>query len=199
MYNEAAMRAKDPTVTADKQNLITPQEKARYLVERVLGNGDGTNWQKEAMQNASIYNVQLGVSGGKDLRYYVSGNYQGDQGIMSHSTLNRMNFKTKIDGSLGSKVKFGVNFNPSYSRAEFPAVNFTGYYRFRLCKTKSTMGQSATGRLGTDRSLQQSYLQGYMPDGTYYNSAIEKVHAIYIVASPNQGTSTLTVDIMKEQ
>ncbi len=73
MYDEAAMRAKDPTVTADKQNLITPQEKARYLVESVLRNGDGTNWQEEALQDASIYNVQLGVSGGKDLRYYCFG------------------------------------------------------------------------------------------------------------------------------
>jgi TonB-dependent SusC/RagA subfamily outer membrane receptor len=110
MYDEAAMRAKDPTVTADKQNLITPQEKARYLVESVLRNGDGTDWQDEGLQDAAIYNMQLGVSGGKDIRYYISGNYQSDKGIMTHNEFNRMNFKTKLDGNLGSKVKFSLNY-----------------------------------------------------------------------------------------
>ena len=186
MYNEAAMRAKDATVSASNQNLLTPQEKARYLVESVLRNGDGTNWQQEAMQNASIYNVQLGVSGGKDLRYYVSGNYQGDQGIMSHSALNRMNFKTRIDGNLSPKVKFNVNFNPSYSRAESPAATFTDYYRFYSgLPVKHTAATAAfvkqnlqwanlqPGDWAQAGHFSNLIYQGYMPDGTYYNSATD--------------------------
>jgi TonB-linked SusC/RagA family outer membrane protein len=186
MYDEAAMREKDPTVTVANQNLTTPQEKARYLVERVLRNGDGTNWQEEALQNASIYNVQMGVSGGKELRYYVSGNYQSDEGIMGHSGLDRMNFKTKIDGSLGSKVKFGVNFNPSYSRSESPAVNFTDYYRFysglpvhHTAATAAFVKQNPQwailqpGDWGQAGHFSNLVYQGYMPDGTYYNSGTD--------------------------
>ena len=186
MYDEAAMRAKDPTVTAANQNLTTPQEKARYLVEQVLRNGDGTNWQEEALQSASIYNVQMGVSGGKDLRYYVSGNYQSDEGIMGHSGLDRMNFKTKIDGALGPKVKFGVNFNPSYSRSESPAVNFTDYYRFysglpvhhtaataAFVKQNPQWANIQPGDWGQAGHFSNLVYQGYMPDGTYYNSGTD--------------------------
>ncbi|OQP57570.1 SusC/RagA family TonB-linked outer membrane protein [Niastella populi] len=186
MYNEAAMRAKDPTVTTDKQNLITPQEKARYLVESVLRSGDGTNWQEEALQSASIYNVQMGVSGGKDLRYYVSGNYQSDEGIMGHSGLNRMNFKTKLDGALSKKVKFSVNFNPSYSRAQSPPVNFTDYYRFysglpvhhtaataAFVKQNPQWANLQPGDWAQAGHFSNLVYQGYMPDGTYYNSGAD--------------------------
>lgn len=186
MYDEAAMRAKDPTVTTDKQNLITAQEKARYLVESVLRNGDGTEWMQEAMQNASIYNVQMGVSGGKDLRYYVSGNYQSDQGIMAHSSLNRINFKTKLDGNLGRRVKFNVNFNPSYSRAESAMVNFTDYYRFysglpvyhtdataAFVKQNSQWADIQPGDWAQAGHFSNLVYQGYMPDGTYYNSSTD--------------------------
>jgi TonB-linked SusC/RagA family outer membrane protein len=186
MFDEAAMRAKDPTVTAANQNLTTPQEKARYLVESVLRSGDGTNWQEEALQNASIYNVQMGVSGGKDLRYYVSGNYQSDEGIMGHSRLDRMNFKTKLDGALSPKVKFGVNFNPSYSRSESPAVNFTDYYRFysglpvrhtaataAFVKQNPQWANLQPGDWAQAGHFSNLVYQGYMPDGTYYNSGTD--------------------------
>lgn len=186
MYDEAAMRAKDPTVSTDKQNLITPQEKARYLVESVLRSGDGTNWQEEALQSASIYNVQMGVSGGKELRYYVSGNYQSDEGIMGHSRLDRMNFKTKLDGTLSPKVKFSVNFNPSYTRSEAPAVNFTDYYRFysglpvhhtaataAFVKQNSQWASLQPGDWAQAAHFSNLVYQGYMPDGTYYNSGAD--------------------------
>lgn len=186
MYNEAAMRAKDPTVTADKQNLTTPQEKARYLVQSVLRNGDGTDWQQEGLQNASIYNVQLGVSGGKDVRYYISGNYQSDRGIMSHSSQDRMNFKTKLDGTLSKKVKFSVNLNPSYSRIENPAVNFTDYYRFysglpvyHTAATAAFVNQNSQwanirpGDWAQAGHFSNLVYAGYMPDGSYYNSATD--------------------------
>lgn len=186
MYDEAAMRAKDPTVTADKQNLITPQEKARYLVESVLRNGDGTDWQDEGLQDAAIYNVQLGLSGGKDVRYYISGNYQSDKGIMTHNEFNRMNFKTKLDGNLGTKVKFSINLNPSYTRSELPAVNYTDYYRFysglpvrHTTATAAFVSQNPQwvavrpGDWAQASHFSNLVYQGYMPDGTYYNSATD--------------------------
>ncbi len=85
---------------------------------------------------------------------------------MGHSKLDRMNFKTKLDGALSPKVKFSVNFNPSYSRSEAPAVNFTDYYRFYsglpvrpyccygcLCKTESAMGQLCNRATGARRDI----------------------------------------------
>lgn len=183
LYAEAAMREKDPTVTAANKNLITPQEKARYLVESVLRNGDGTNWQDEALQNARMNNVQIGVSGGKEIRYYISGNYQSDQGIMIHNTYDRINMKAKIDGNLSKKVKFGINFNPSYTKNELPSANFTDYYRFysglpvhHTAATAAFVNQNPTwAKIRPGNWAQASHFsnlvyQGYMPDGSYYNT-----------------------------
>lgn len=186
MYDEAAMRAKDPTVSADRQNLITPQEKARFIVESVLRNGDGTDWQDEAIQNAGIYNVQLGVSGGKDIRYYISGNYQRDEGIMIHNAYERVNLKTKLDGNLSKRVRFSINFNPSYARTELPAVNFTDYYRFysglpakHTAATAAFVNQNPQwakirpGDWAQAGHFSNMQYEGYMPDGTYWNSTTD--------------------------
>jgi len=202
MYDEAAMRAKDPTVTPDKQNLITPQEKARYLVESVLRNGDGTDWQDEGLQDAAIYNVQLGVSGGKDVRYYISGNYQSDKGIMTHNEFNRMNFKTKLDGNLGTKVKFSLNLNPSYTRSELPAVNYTDYYRFysglpvrHTTATAAFVNQNPQwagirpGDWAQAGHFSNLLYQGFMPDGSYYNSVTDGGKLIPFSSSNNSPKS----------
>ncbi|MGN6418196.1 MAG: SusC/RagA family TonB-linked outer membrane protein [Pseudobacter sp.] len=183
MYAEAALREKDPTVTAANRNLITPQEIARYLVENTLRNGDGTNWQDEALQDARLNNVQMGVSGGKEIRYYISGNYQSDQGIMIHNQYDRINMKAKIDGNLSKAVKFGINFNPSYTKTELPAVNFTDYYRFysglpvrHTAATAAFVNQNPTwanirpGDWAQAGHFSNLVYQGYLPDGSYYNS-----------------------------
>lgn len=186
LYREAALRENDPTVPANRKNLVTPQEKARYLAERTLLNGEATNWQEEALRPAGIYNVQLGVSGGKEIRYYVSGNYQQDDGIMDHNAFNRINFRTKIDGNLGKKTRFAVNFNPSYSRTTRPATNFTDYYRFysglpvfHTPATAAFVNQNAQwagirpGDWAQPRHFANLAYLGFMPDGTLWDSNLD--------------------------
>lgn len=186
LFREAALRANDPTVPANKQNLVTAPERGRYLMQTVLSNGEGTDWQREALRPAGIYNIQMGVSGGKEIRYYVSGNYQQDDGIMDHNDFNRVNFRTKIDGNLGKKIKFGVNFNPSYARTNRPTANFTDYYRFYtglpVYHTAATAGfvsqtpQWAGIRAGDwaqPRHFANLLYAGYMPDGTFWDSSLD--------------------------
>lgn len=186
LYAEAAMRANDPTVPANRVNLISAQEKARYLVESVLSNGQSTNWQKEGLQTAGIYNIQLGVAGGKEIKYFVSGNYQQDDGIMNHNEFNRINFRTKIDGNLGRKVKFGVNLNPSYSKTIRPTTNFTDYYRFysglpvyHTVATAAFVNQNEQwkdirpGDWAQPRHFSNLTYAGYMPDGTFWDSNLD--------------------------
>ena len=183
LYREAALRENDPTVSAADKNLVTPQELARYLVESTLRNGQGTDWQHEAMQDARMQNVQIGVSGGKEIRYYVSGNYQRDEGIMIHNSYDRINMKAKIDGNLSKAVKFGINFNPSYTKTELPAVNFTDYYRFysglpvkHTAATAAFVNQNPTwanirpGDWAQPAHFSNLAYQGYLPDGSFYNS-----------------------------
>lgn len=130
LFDEAALRENDPTVPANAKNLITGPERAAYIIENQIS-GVPTDWQQEALQEASIANIQLGISGGKkDLKYYISASGQKDQAILKYSDNERLNVKAKIDGALSKKVDFSINFNPSYIKTQRPAVNFTDYFRF---------------------------------------------------------------------
>ena len=90
-----------------------------------------TDWQQEALRDvANITNVQRAVSGGKNgVKYYVSGNYTSDQGIMVHSKYDKFNVRAKLDAQLSKHVKLGINFAPSYTNRESPATNFIDFYR----------------------------------------------------------------------
>lgn len=96
-----------------------------------LAIGDNTDWQKQALRDvANITNAQLSVSGGKkDLKYYVSGNFTRDEGIMVHSLYTKFNLRAKMDAQLGERVKLSINLAPSYAERESPATNFIDYYR----------------------------------------------------------------------
>lgn len=90
-----------------------------------------TDWQREALRSiANITNVQFSVSGGKkECKYYVSGSYTGDDGIMINSRYDKFNVRAKIDATLSKIVSVGVNITPSYTKRESPATSFIDFYR----------------------------------------------------------------------
>lgn len=90
-----------------------------------------TDWQREALRSvANITNVQFSVSGGKkEAKYYISGSYTGDQGIMIHNRYDKFNVRAKVDATLSKYVNIGVNITPSYTKRESPATNFIDFYR----------------------------------------------------------------------
>ncbi len=98
----------------------------------ILRGGESTDWQREAIREANVSNVQLNVSGGsKDLKYYISGGYQNDQGMMYHSEYEKFNVRSKMDAQLGKKLKLSLNLNPSYIKRERPSVNYIDFVRFQ--------------------------------------------------------------------
>ncbi|RYF22487.1 MAG: SusC/RagA family TonB-linked outer membrane protein, partial [Flavobacteriales bacterium] len=128
LFAEAKLRENDPSVTT--KNLINDNERAAYIIENQIS-GSPTDWQQESLRNAGIYNLQLNVAGGKkDMRYYISGNLQQDQGIMKYSENNKGNVRIKLDVNLSPKLLLNVNINPTYTKVQRPSENFTNYYRF---------------------------------------------------------------------
>lgn len=130
LYAEAALRENDPSVPAVNKSSITPQERAAYIIENQIS-GQPTNWQQLGLQdNPAIFNAQIGISGGKkESKYYISANYQKDDGAMKFSDNTRMSVKAKLDGILSKKVTFNINFNPSYIKTNRPTINYTDYFR----------------------------------------------------------------------
>ncbi len=186
MYDEAAMRANDPSVAANAQNLTTDPEKACYIIEHELMGGQATNWQKEAIRSTgNLNNVQMSVSGGrKELTYYISGNYQDEDGLMYHSSYKKMGLRTKVNGQLGKRVKFGINLNPSFSKQETPSVNYTDFVRwysyfpvYHNATTAAWANQNSAwsnivpGDWAQARHFNGQVYKGTMPDGTYWDSS----------------------------
>lgn len=99
---------------------------AGYAVGEMFGFRD---WQDLGLQSARITNVQASVSDGTDkVKYYLSGNYDFDEGIMIKSQYNKLNMRTKVDAKLSKYVQVGVSLSSNYSRRQRPSNSSGGWY-----------------------------------------------------------------------
>ena len=131
LFYEAGLRLQDPSITTQPA-ILTTNERAAYVYEQNYRGGQATDWQREAIRSANVKNLQLNVSGGNSgVKYYISGGYQSDQGMMYSSEYERYTVKAKLDAQLSKKVKFSFNFNPSYIKRERPSTSFTDFFRLQ--------------------------------------------------------------------
>ncbi|MBC7845903.1 MAG: TonB-dependent receptor [Flavobacterium sp.] len=74
-----------------------------------------TDWQNEIYRPGFLSNTQLSFSGGTDaIKYYVSGNYFNQQGVVINSGLERYTILSNLDANITSKLKVGLNFFKSH-------------------------------------------------------------------------------------
>ncbi len=185
LFYEAALKAKDPSITPPTGNaIISNNERAAYVLETQLL-GQATNWQKEALRNATVRNLQVNVSGGsRTLKYYISGAYQKDQGMMYHSEYDRFSLRTKLDAELTRKIKVSFNLNPTYIKRERPSTGFIDFVRFQsylpvyhTAASAAFVNQDPTwasikpGDYAQARHFNNRVYTGYMPDGSLWTTA----------------------------
>ena len=181
LFQEAALKATDPSIVAPTGTAIASNaERAAYVIEQTLMGGKGTDWQSESLRPGMFQNVQLNASGGKrDIKYFLSGGYQRDEGMMYKSDYEKFNVRAKLDVDLSKAVKVSINLNPSYSRRESPSENLTNFYRYpsflpvyhnELTAQKvNTLAQWASIRPGDfaqPRHFSSIFYSGTMPDGS---------------------------------
>lgn len=136
LYAEAAQRLLDPSVNGIAAetmayNKIADTERAGYLILKNMVD-QPTDWLSEGLREfGSKQNYQLSASGGNNnMKYFVSGNYTSEEGIMKNSTYDKYTFRVKTDINLSKKITLGINLSPTFSRQERPAVDLTDYMRF---------------------------------------------------------------------
>ncbi len=190
LYSEAALRFADTGWTnyataaqlTAKANLITNPEKAAYVLENDFFGGKGTDWQQAALQTSTIKNLDLNISGGsKDAKYFVSGAYQNDKGMMLNSNYERFNVRSKFDVQLNKKLKMTLNVNPSYIKRERPSTNFTDFTRVSsylplvlnertaaLIRSNPLNFAVKAGDYAQPRIFNDLAYNGLMPDGSSY-------------------------------
>lgn len=122
---------------ANKLKLMNGEQHAAYLNDWALSRnlpipfakpdsiGKGTDWQDELFRPAVIQNHQVSLSSGKgNLKYFVSGNYFNQDGIVINSNMKRYSFRVNADAKINDKVK--VTQSLSYSRTINRSVPTTG-------------------------------------------------------------------------
>ncbi|SFQ81557.1 SusC/RagA family TonB-linked outer membrane protein [Hymenobacter arizonensis] len=86
-----------------------------------------TDWQDEIFQTGVQQQYQLGASGGTDKsRFYISGGYFNQTGIVKGSGFERFSLRANYDAQLNSKLKLGLSLAPNFSRTDL--VPTTGSY-----------------------------------------------------------------------
>lgn len=145
---------------------VTSADRAGAWIEQNVGT---TDWQREGLRDAaSITNVQLSVSGGKkEAKYYVSGAYTKDEGLMKENEVQKVNFRAKMDNQLSKFVTMGVNVSGTYTQGTRPVNNYIDFYR-----TPSFMpvrhNDFTTGLTGYTGYTRGSHFRGLtVPTGGY--------------------------------
>ena len=103
----------DPNSVRPKSYHQIPAELFPYL-EGQPGLTD-TDWQDAIFRTAGTTGHNISLSGKtNNVNYFVSGNYMNKEGIIINSDFKKYSMRMNIDGKY-KRLKFGVNFAPSYS------------------------------------------------------------------------------------
>jgi TonB-linked SusC/RagA family outer membrane protein len=87
-----------------KPNYFTPAQ-----ISGFKANG-GVDWQDEVFKTAVSQDYQLTLSGGTAAtKYYVSGNFVDQSGIVTGAEYNKFLLRSNISSEIGKKLKFDLN------------------------------------------------------------------------------------------
>ena len=114
--------------------------KAFNMMKDANGNYVDTDWKDAAFQNGLSQSHSVAVSGGSDkVRYYLSGNYTTQEGIVKGDKYDRLGVKANINVQTTDWLKVGMNTNvttgtTSYVDAARRGSNFAvgGFPRLAL-------------------------------------------------------------------
>ncbi|MEH0153199.1 TonB-dependent receptor [Limibacter armeniacum] len=100
----------------NRLELLNAKEFAAYINEITPESYDlnslpyDTDWQEEVLQQGSIQNHQLSVSGGNEnVNYYISGVYYDQKGIILNSATKRYSITSNINIKATDHLSFGTN------------------------------------------------------------------------------------------
>ncbi|MDQ8005881.1 MAG: TonB-dependent receptor [Pedobacter sp.] len=122
--------------------VLNPYEFIKYQLERqpatttslYLGgdkiledyrNVEGVNWQDKLFRTTPIQSHTISIRGGnKDTKYSLSGSVFGQEGIVRGSDYDRVQGRFRLDQTVSSKFKVGINTNYSHTvrRGEQPSA-----------------------------------------------------------------------------
>lgn len=114
-WNDAMKSDDNATRTARVGNsgsISIPSSIYDFATQQLITPIVNTDWQDELYRNGFFQRHNVSFSGGKEnLRYYMSGGYQNQDGLVVGTGQKRINLRANIDGNVTDKLKVGGNFS----------------------------------------------------------------------------------------
>ncbi|GAA4800582.1 TonB-dependent receptor [Olivibacter ginsenosidimutans] len=97
-------------------SVIIPEDIYDFSTAQAKAPQYHTDWQDELYRNAPFQRHNLSIYGGNDkTRYFVSGAYQDQKGIMLRTDQTSYNFRSNIDTKVGERLQVGANVAFTYN------------------------------------------------------------------------------------
>ncbi len=112
---------KDANISDPNSVRYTKTNNANYFIPDDFENPDGTDtdWQKEIFHAAPVQSYNASVSGGTEtVKYYFSGGYYNQKGIIDRSGFERYSFRVNLEANPVKKLKIGFGLSPSSTNTD---------------------------------------------------------------------------------
>lgn len=114
-WNDGMMSDDNTTRVANVGNANSVQIDPRYYDftnQKVIPSKYNTNWQDLIYRNAFFGRHNVSFSGGSDnIRYYMSGGYQDQDGVVLNTGVKKINLRMNLDATINPRLKAGVNLS----------------------------------------------------------------------------------------
>ena len=92
---------------------------------------DQTDWKDEVFRTGSVQDYQLSITNGTDkLRYFISGGYTGENGVIKKSSYKRYNFRASVENDVRDWLCLNANITYSdYTNKGTGIISGTGSSR----------------------------------------------------------------------
>lgn len=114
-WNDAMYSDNNATRIANVGNgssVSIPADLYNFSSQQAIPAAYNTDWQDELYRNAAFQRHNLSFSGGnKDVKYFLSGSYQDNDGIVTNTNQKVINFRGNIDGNVSERLHVGANIS----------------------------------------------------------------------------------------
>lgn len=206
IYNEAANN--------DNANVSNPLFLRPLITDAMAQTFSDVDQVDAIMQNGILQTHTLSFSGGTDkTRYFISGNYFGQEGIIQGSNYTRLTARANVDTQVNNWLKVGINTNISRSHTDLVGSSGDGaggnggsVVRYAFFRTPGIPVRDENGDFVDlpDYPIQQG--DGYNPVGMLaYNQNERNQDRVFTkfffeanLAKDLKFTSNLGVDVLNE-
>lgn len=87
-----------------------PTDLYNFGTQQAIPSATNTDWQDELYRNGAFQRHNLSFSGGTtDIKYFLSGGYQNNNGIVTNTDQKVTNFRGNVDANVSKRLHVGAN------------------------------------------------------------------------------------------